>query len=58
MDGFLHFLSDLILFTAGLAVMLLWFTAFVVIAIETYDFFIGDRKLDNQSNNESEYDDA
>lgn len=44
MDGFLGFLADLILLTAGLAVMILWLCILVGIAIETYDFFIGEKK--------------
>lgn len=38
MEGFLSFLSDLILFTAGIAVLLFWLVLLVGIAIETYDF--------------------
>lgn len=39
MEGFLDFLADLILLTAGLAVMLLWLVILIGIAVETYDFF-------------------
>lgn len=39
MDGILSFLSDLILLTAGLAVVTFWFIIFVVIAIEIIDLF-------------------
>lgn len=46
MEGFLSFLSDLILFTAGIVVLLLWIVLLVGIAIETYDYFRGDRKAD------------
>lgn len=39
MDTLLQFFSDLILFTAGLAVVVLWLIVLVAIAIEVYDQF-------------------
>ena len=41
MQHLLSFFSDLILFSAGLAVLVFWIVAFAVIAIESYDFFVG-----------------
>lgn len=43
-DGFLSFLSDLILLTAGIAVLILWIVVFVAIAIEIYDGITGKGK--------------
>lgn len=43
MDAILGFFSDLILFTAGLGVVLLWLVIFVVIADEVIDLFIAMR---------------
>lgn len=37
MEGFLGFLSDLILFSAGIVVLILWVIAIIAIAIEGYD---------------------
>lgn len=39
MYGILSFFSDLILFTAGLMVMLFWVVIFIAIAIEIIDLF-------------------
>lgn len=39
MELAMSFFSDLILFTAGLVVVLLWITIFIVIGIEIYDGF-------------------
>ena len=44
MNGFLGFLSDLILLTAGLVVLVLWFALLVGIAVEMYDFVTGKNK--------------
>lgn len=38
---FLGFLSDLILFTFGLLVLIMWIVILFAIAIEIYDFFFG-----------------
>lgn len=43
MDAVLGFFSDLILFTAGLGVVLLWLIIFVVIADEVIDLFVESR---------------
>jgi hypothetical protein len=43
----LAFFSDLILFTAGILVCLFWLGVIGAIAIESWDFFIGDRKKDD-----------
>jgi hypothetical protein len=37
MDALLSFFSDLILFTAGLAVVVLWIVLFIGIIIEVHD---------------------
>lgn len=37
MEGLLSFFSDMILFTAGLAVATFWLVIFIAIAIEIYD---------------------
>lgn len=39
MDGFLSFLSDLILLTAGLGVIVFWLVLFIAIAVEIHDGF-------------------
>lgn len=39
MDKILGFFSDLILFTAGLAVLVLWILLFIAIGIEVWDAF-------------------
>lgn len=41
MMGFLGFLSDLILFTFGMIVLLLWIALIIAIAIEIYDAIMG-----------------
>lgn len=41
MESILGFFSDLILFTAGLAVAILWIVLFIVIVIETHDLIKG-----------------
>lgn len=40
----LAFFSDLILFTAGIVVLLLWIAVLGIIAIETWDFATGYNK--------------
>lgn len=42
MDTILSFFSHLILFTAGLAVILLWLAIFAVVAIEIHDLIFGE----------------
>jgi ABC-type phosphate transport system permease subunit len=42
--GLLGFFSDLILFTGGIVVVLIWIAIFAVIAIESWDFFTGYNK--------------
>lgn len=39
-----EFFLDLIIFTLGVACILLWLVVFVSLAIEIYDFAIGDRR--------------
>jgi hypothetical protein len=39
LDTILGFFSDLILFSAGLVVALLWITLFILIGIEIWDAF-------------------
>lgn len=39
MESFLSFLSDLILFTAGIAVLIFWIIVLFGVAVEIYDFF-------------------
>lgn len=39
MEALLSFFSDLILFTAGLAVVVLWVLIILAVAIEIYDSF-------------------
>jgi len=47
MDGLLKFFSDLILFTAGLGVSVIWLVILLAIAIEIYDTVTGkDKKTD------------
>lgn len=43
MDAILGFFSDLILFTAGLGVVLLWLVILVVIVDEAIDLFVSVR---------------
>lgn len=42
METILGFFSDLILFTAGLAVLILWLVIFMAVAIEIHDLIFGD----------------
>jgi hypothetical protein len=42
METILAFFSGLILFTAGLAVLVFWLIIFMVIAIEIHDLIFGD----------------
>lgn len=42
MEQLLSFLSNLILFTAGLVVVVLWLVVFMVIAIEVHDAIFGE----------------
>lgn len=44
MDTFLGFLSDLILLTAGVFVMIFWVVILVAIAVEIYDGITGKGK--------------
>lgn len=39
MEGLLSFFSDLILFTAGLLVIVMWLAVLIGIAVEIYDSF-------------------
>lgn len=41
MDALLKFFSDIILFTAGLGVSILWLVILIAIAIEIYDTVTG-----------------
>jgi len=41
-EAILNFFSDLILFTAGVAVLLFWVAIFMVIAIEVHDLIFGE----------------
>ena len=43
MDSLLDFFSNLILFTAGVAVVLVWLVIFLIIADEIIDLFINYR---------------
>lgn len=44
METILQFFSDLILFTAGLVVVFLWFVILVAGAIEIYDTFTNNKE--------------
>lgn len=44
MESLLSFFSDMILFTAGIAVALLWVIIFGAIAIEIFDLVTGKHK--------------
>lgn len=52
MEMLLSFFSDLILFTAGLAVVIIWIILFILIGIEMYDAFT------EEEPEEEEYNDA
>lgn len=41
-DAILSFMSDMILFTAGLAVFVFWLAIFMAIAIEVHDLIFGE----------------
>jgi len=41
-DAILSFMSDMILFTAGIGVVLLWLAIFMAIAIEVHDLIFGE----------------
>lgn len=49
MDAVLAFFSDLILFTAGLAVLTFWLIVFAAIAIEVHDLIFGTPKKEEES---------
>jgi hypothetical protein len=42
MDTILSFFSHLILFTAGLVVIVFWLALFAIVAIEAHDFIFGE----------------
>lgn len=44
MEHLLSFLSDLILFTAGLVVACVWIVVIILVSVEVYDLVIGDRR--------------
>lgn len=49
MDAILAFFSDLILFTAGLAVAIFWILAIVIIVDEVLDLVIESRNKNDES---------
>lgn len=51
----LAFFSDLILFTAGIVVCLLWLALLGIIAIESWDFFTGWNKKHPEEDEEDLY---
>lgn len=50
METILRFFSDLILWTAGLAVLILWICIIIGLSVEIYDL-IFNRDNDNKENN-------
>ena len=51
METILGFFSDLILFTAGLAVLILWLVIFMAVAIEIHDLIFGDPGAEKEDEN-------
>lgn len=54
MHWLLDFFSDLILFTAGLAVFIFWIICLVVVAIEAHDIVVEHYLPSTRKNNEEE----
>ena len=48
MDSLLHFLSTLILLTAGLVVVVLWIIISAIVAVEIWDLIRGNNQEDDQ----------
>lgn len=52
MDAILSFFSDLILFTAGLAVLTFWILLIVIVIDEVLDLVIASRNKSEEDDNE------
>lgn len=48
METILDFFSDLILFTGGLVVALLWAAIFIVVSVEIWDAIFGDPTAEDE----------